>query len=297
MKIKIAKEYFMSACSIKGLSPRTIENYDSYINRFIKFTGDIDLHELDYLLVTEYIKLQFNSGLSLASIATYIRHLKVFLRYCESELNLPPFNSKIKVPRQAKKIVDIYTNEQIKALFAEIHNKTDWVRYRNCSIIALMLDSGLRLNEITLIDISDYDIKQGLLKVHGKGNKERIVPVGKFTAYYIRLYLSNAPDRFSGRSYLFMTMSGRKLSRNAIKLFVQKLSSSLPFNFSCHKLRHNFATNYCLDLYNKGQNIDIYKLMVLLGHEDIKTTRRYLHLANQIIASKSNISHLDTIFN
>lgn len=159
-----------------------------------------------------------------------------------------------------------------------------------------MLDSGLRLNEVTLIDLADYDIKQNLLKVHGKGSKERLVPVGKFTTHFIKLYLRDLPDRLSNNAWLFSTIAGHRLTRTTIKLFIQKISYSLTFRFSCHKLRHNFATNYCLDLYNKGDNIDIYKLMVLLGHEDIKTTRRYLHLANQIIASKSNISHLDTIF-
>ena len=82
----------------------------------------------------------------------------------------------------------------------------------------------------------------------------------------------------------------------AIKFLMQKISNDLDFTFSSHKLRHNFATNYCLDEYEKRGVVDIYKLMVLLGHEDIKTTRRYLYLANQIIASNSNVSHLDKIF-
>jgi site-specific recombinase XerD len=85
------------------------------------------------------------------------------------------------------------------------------------------------------------------------------------------------------------------LTANTVRLMVSKLSKQLPFTFSSHKLRHNSAINYCLDQYEKYGTIDIYKLMALLGHEDIKTTRRYLHLANQIIASKSNISHMDKV--
>ena len=78
-------------------------------------------------------------------------------------------------------------------------------------------------------------------------------------------------------------------------MLISKISKKLPFEFSSHKLRHNFGTNYCLDQYDKYGQIDIYKLMVIMGHEDIKTTRKYLHIANSIIVARSNISHLDKI--
>ena len=66
---------------------------------------------------------------------------------------------------------------------------------------------------------------------------------------------------------------------------------------SSHKLRHNFTTNYCLDMYNQKGQIDIYRLMTLLGHEEIETTRRYLHVANEIIASSESFSHVDKVYN
>jgi len=172
------------------------------------------------------------------------------------------------------------------------------MKYRNRCIIALMLDSGLRLNEVCAISLSDYDFRQNLLIVHGKGSKERLVPVGQFTRYYMKKYLAALPGYISSQkpSALFVNRDGTRITRNTVKLLVQKLSNRLPFEFSSHKLRHNFATNYCIDEYTRHGQVDIYKLMILLGHEDIKTTRRYLHLANQIIVSKSNVSHLDRVF-
>lgn len=80
------------------------------------------------------------------------------------------------------------------------------------------------------------------------------------------------------------------------KKLVSKMAKKLPFELSSHKLRHNFATNYCLDQYNAYGQVDIYRLMYLMGHEDVSTTRRYLHFANEILASKGCISHVDAIY-
>lgn len=76
---------------------------------------------------------------------------------------------------------------------------------------------------------------------------------------------------------------------------VTKLSKKLPFDISSHKLRHNYATNYCLDQYGRNGQIDIYQLMYLLGHEEVKTTSRYLHFAYEYIATMNSISHVDHV--
>ncbi len=82
----------------------------------------------------------------------------------------------------------------------------------------------------------------------------------------------------------------------SIKLMVTKLARLLPFDLSSHKLRQNFATNYCLDQYEKYENIGIQKLVYLMGHEDARTASRYLHFAYEMIAVKENISHVDSVF-
>ncbi len=82
----------------------------------------------------------------------------------------------------------------------------------------------------------------------------------------------------------------------SIKLMVTKLARLLPFNLSSHKLRQNFATNYCLDQYEKYENIGIQKLVYLMGHEDARTASRCLHFAYEMIAVKENISHVDSVF-
>lgn len=131
------------------------------------------------------------------------------------------------------------------------------------------------------------------MKVRGKGDKKRFVPLGGLAARYMQEYRNLCPFH---EKYFFVSRRGESVSRNAIKQLMQKLSEKLPFEFSAHKLRHNFATNYLLDQYEKDGKMDIYKLMIIMGHEDIKTTNRYLHYAMQVIASRENISHLDKVF-
>lgn len=298
MNINTALDFFIGSCYIKGLSDHSIYNYEIFIKRFIKFTGNIDIKDLSYQFIFSYIESLYKQELSKATIGTYIRHLKVFLRYLENEKYIEKITDKIKVPRQPKKMIRVYSEKEIKQIFESIEYNVEWIRIRNCCIIALMLDSGLRLNEVCTLNFGDLNIKQNLLKVHGKGDKERLVPIGQFTRYYIKKYMYLLPSDFSmkDKAPLFYNRMGTRMTRNSVKLFVTKLSNKLKFNFSSHKLRHNFATNYCLDQYHASGQVDIYKLMILLGHEDIKTTRRYLHLANQIIIANTNVSHLDYIF-
>ncbi len=295
MKLSKALDLFLAHCHLKGLQQRSIDNYNEFLRNVIKYLGDIDVKEFNYISVGNYIMHLYSKKLSKATIGTYLRHLKVFVKFLESENYIDEiFSSKISIPKQAKKIIHIYSNEEIKEIFQSITNPIPWIEYRNSAIIALMLDSGLRRAEISKITLQDYDIKNKNLKVNGKGDKQRLVPIGKFTQYYIKKYMQAVPYKLTVP--LFVTINNEPMTDNAIKLFISKLSVQLNFEFGCHRLRHNFATNYCIDEYKEKGSIDIYKLMLLLGHEDILTTRRYLHLANQIILSKSSISHLDRIF-
>ena len=89
---------------------------------------------------------------------------------------------------------------------------------------------------------------------------------------------------------------GNQISRNAIKVFMNRLKHKVPFDISSHKLRHNFATNFCIDNYRKTGNTGVYDLSILMGHESIETTKKYEHFAHEIIAVENSNSHLDNIY-
>lgn len=201
---------------------------------------------------------------------------------------------KIKVPKSPKKLVHIYTDDEIRNIFDSITAAEPWIALRNRAMIALMLDSGLRQNEVCTLKRINISWNEGTLTVFGKGDKERVVPFGNLSRYFMIEYDKICPFK---HAYFFASQKGGVVTCNAVKLLINKIAKQLPIPLSSHKLRHNFATNYCLDHYEKYGQVDIYKLMVIMGHEDIETTRKYLHHANSILASKSNISHLDKIMN
>lgn len=304
MVISECLDMFIGHCKLRRLSEKTIENYDRNVSRFIEYIGDVDVSELDIYLVNKYIgylvdKVKennfktFDCKLSKASIGTYLRELKVFIKYLEDEDIVSDINKKIKLPKQSKKLVKIYSNEEIQDIFNAVGSGT-WLQFRNRSMIALFLDSGLRLNEVIQLNRSDLDFRNNCVKVQGKGDKERLVPIGYYTKKYIMHYLNLRPLPNGDDNILFITKFGDRVTIDSVKMVLYRLNDKLGFKLSPHKLRHNFATNYCINQYKMYGNVDLFKLMYLLGHNDTNTTRRYLHLANQVFLSKSNVSNIDS---
>ncbi len=296
-------DMFIGQCKLKGLSEKTIENYDRNVNRFINFIGDIDTGDLNISVVNDYsthlfnkIKesnfIKYDTKLSKASIGTYLRDLKVFISYLEDEDFVSNIKKKVKLPKQSKKLVKIYSNDEINDIFDTIGSRT-WLQFRNRSIIALFLDSGLRLNEVIQINYSDIDFRNNFIKVHGKGDKERLVPIGYYTKKYLMRYINLRPLPNKDADILFINQYRDRVTMDSVKMIFYRINKKTGLNISPHKLRHNFATNYCINSYQQYGTVDLFKLMTILGHSDTNTTRRYLHLANQVIISKSNVSNMD----
>ncbi len=296
MTLEKAIARFITSRKLHGYSENTIRDYQDFLKRFLKYAGNIEVDDITLDILEDYTEYLFNHNLAKASVGTYLRHLKAFIHYlCDNGyISEKQLYTKITVPRAPKKILKIYSDMEVEKIFQSVEATPEWIRLRNCCIIAFMLDSGLRQSEVCAIQIQDIYLGEHLLKARGKGSKERIVPYGVMTSRYLEAYRSQCPYKES--DILFVNRDGTPLTRNAVKLFVNRIEKTLGFELSSHKLRHNFATNYLIDQYNEKGTIDIYKLMALLGHEDIETTRRYLHIANGFIASKENISHIDRIF-
>ena len=294
MNLIEAREEFIHSRQKKDLSPISLKSYRDCLESFLQYLGyEFDINNLTPLFIERYIDMVMERGISRATKATYMRNLKIFLCWIEQTYNLQVYATSIFVPKTPKKILRIYTDCEIVEIFNSSVNYISWISDRNKAIIALMLDSGLRQNEVCTLEKKNLLFKQGIVKVLGKGSKERIVPLGNLAMQYVQRYLNNCPHKKS--EYVFLNLYGIELTCDAVKHLMYKIASKLPFEFSSHKLRHNFATNYCLDQYEKYGQVDIYRLMVLMGHEDITTTRRYLHMANQIIATRTNISHIDRL--
>lgn len=295
MTLQSAFDNFIFSRQLEGLAKKSIDCYMSFIQPFVAHIGsNLDISALNRDLINGYIKTLLKRTLSRATVATYIRHIKIFLKWTEEEYKVCFETDKIKVPKSPKKVLHIYTDDEIVQIFNTVSAEEEWLRVRNCCIIALMLDSGLRQNEVCTLLRADINFQSCTMKICGKGNKERVVPFGKITKHYMALYNSLCPYQ---SEFFLVSCHGEPLTTNAVKLFMSKIAKNLPFPFSSHKLRHNFATNYCINQYEQHGKVDIYSLMLLMGHEDVETTQRYLHFAQQIIATRTSISHLDKVLN
>lgn len=293
MTLQKAFEKFIFAKRIQGLSAKSIADYEMMIGLFVRYIGeDISVENLTREQVDGYMMYQLERGLSRSTFASYVRNAKIFLIWLEKECSIDVQATEIKTPKTPKTMPYIYSNEDIARIFSIIQFDEEWLTYRNKSIVALMLDSGLRQEEICNLKKTDVDFHGNIIKVHGKGNKERLVPLGLLAKRFLITYLELCPHE---SKRIFVNLHGENLTTTALKQMARKMAKELPFEFSCHKLRHNFATNYCLDQYEQYGKIDVYSLMAIMGHESIQTTERYMHIATQILASRQHISHLDRI--
>lgn len=282
---------FLREKKLQGLSKKSLKDYEIIIGLFVSYIGtDTNIFDIDRDLIDAYIEYQVDRDISLSTFATYVRNTKIFLMWLEKEYNIDIQASNIKIPKSPKVSLYIYSVDDINLIFSIISFDEKWMEYRNKSMVALMLDSGLRQSEICHLKLSDIDFCGNIIKVHGKGEKERHVPLGGYSKKYILAYLENCP--YKSKS-LFVNIHGEPITPNALKQMAAKMAKELPFKFSCHKLRHNFATNFCIDQFEQMGRMDAYSLMVLMGHSNMKTTERYLHWAKEIVCSKQHISHLD----
>lgn len=288
---------FLYEKKLSGLKDSSINDYIYQLRRFQEYIDfNMPADHLDENMIELYIDELYKSHLKRGTIHSYIRSLRIFLKYASEKtiLSINPY--KIKVPRMPKKQVKVYTDDEIQIIFKSIKSSKIWLKYRNICIIALMLDSGLRQMEVSNLRMEDIQFPENRMIVHGKGDKDRYVPIGDSVKSLLQGYIISCPfidNRKTGP--VFYSEEGSQLSKNAIKLMFQRLKKNLPFEISSHKLRHNFATNYCLNLLEKHKTIDPLQLKALMGHESIQTTEKYIHTAMSISAAKNYDSHLDKL--
>lgn len=293
MTVQDAVQEFLLQKRVEGLQKKSVESYDCNLKIFVAFIGaNVDIEGLAWDQVSAYILDLYGSSRSRATVSSYIRDLKVFLRWVSGEYSLSFNYAKVKVPKSPKKNVKIYSDDEILQIFALCQASVPWITARNRAIIAFCLDSGLRQCEIINMQRSDIFYQLMIVKVTGKGAKDRMVPMGSVTLSLLLDYLQLCPYDSAA---VFLGRRGQPMTSNAIRQFMSKLQRQLPFSLSSHRLRHNFATNFCIDHLKKSGSSAVYDLSILMGHESIETTKRYEHFAHEIIAAGSNISHLDGI--
>lgn len=264
----------------RGLSDNSIKSYEYDLILFKKFLIANKINDTPLNCKPETIKNYLYKSFSdkkSISQARSISAIKSFFNYLifEGYIKDSPI-SNIESPKQEKKLPKVLTEEEIKKLINSIDLNHDFGQ-RNKTIIEILYGTGIRVSELINLKLSNIFFKENIIKVIGKGNKERFVPLGEIASNEMKIYINNRNRlKIDSKSsdILFLNRYGRGLTRSMIFKIISDASKrvGLDKKISPHTLRHSFATH----LIKNGA--DLRTIQMILGHESITTTEIYTHL-------------------
>jgi site-specific recombinase XerD len=296
---------------VEGKSPRTITWYSEMIAQFQKYLGSNgyldNLSSLNINTTRDYVHYlrsrpryeghphiqKRDRNLSPKTIQCHVRALRSFSRWLYSEgYTETNVLTNLRLPKAPAIMIEPISPGEIRLILAT-DNKDSATGVRNHAILETMLDTGLRVSEIAGITLSGLNLKDGYIKVMGKGSKERIVPIGKHVQMILFSYIDKtrpAPIKPSCNK-LFLSRSGEPITPNTIKLMFSRLAKKSGVGrLHAHLCRHTFAINYLL---NGG---DIFSLKEILGHTTLEMVNHYLHFTStQIVVQHHKYSPMDKL--
>lgn len=285
MKCSEVLDKFITNQKVIGNTKETIEYYKKRIGYFIDFVNDKDINNVvidDYNSYAIYLINKITdkgTNLSSATIKTTLNASKIFLKYSyDNKFMISDLYKNIKPYKQIKKTIVVLSAEDINKLLNS-QNEFTIIGLRNLLAISLMLDAGLRVSEVVNLNVEDISKELGVIKVLGKGKKERLVPLTDSIIKYYDKYVFLA-SLYSGALFLDSD-TGLRMTSSGISQILRRIKKEQHFNkLHPHYLRHTFAT---LFLVNGG---DPVHLQLILGHTTLYMTEQYLHLANQMTLQK-----------
>lgn len=269
----------------RNLSAHTIKSYLTDLRQFQIYVqgnvqsresfGRININMPDHLLIRSYLRALYRQKVKKSTVARKIAAVRSFFKYLlrEGRVETNPAEL-IRAPLPEKHIPAFLSVDEILAVL-NIEFKDDLLGARDRALMELFYSSGIRLGELTGLNVGDISFSQGLLKVRGKGKKERIVPVGgpalSAIQSYLKILAGVSANRVIQDGPLFVNSRGGRLTSRSVARIVDKVVriSGISRKISPHALRHSFATH----LMNAGA--DLRAIQELLGHESLSTTQKY----------------------
>ena len=277
----------------RNVSNHTMDAYKRDINQYLMYLGDLDIKNLSDVKSThirDYIRVLSDGGMAPASISRIISSIRTYYRFLSSE-NILDENPVLLInnPKLPKKLPDVLSEKEISLIINAIRESSQFYQ-RDKSIIELLYSCGIRVTELCNLEMSNLFIDEDLIRVMGKGNKERLLPLGVRSKKYLDDYIKhsrNSHIKKSGSSFVFVSRNGNQLTRAMINIILNKWTqvSGLKKSVSPHKLRHSFATH----LLEGGA--DLRFVQALLGHSDISTTQIYTHIDKHYLKEVYKIHH------
>ncbi len=278
----------------RGLSINSINSYSLDIEKLILFLENnnytVSPISIDKEIIQEFI-YSISKQVNARSQSRIISGLRSFFNYLvfEDYRSTNPMDL-IESPKIGRKLPDTLSTKEIDELIAAIDlSKPEGERNR--AIIETLYSCGLRVSELTTLKLSDLFFEEGFVKVTGKGNKQRFVPIGSNTIKYINIYKdeirSHLEIKNAFKDTLFLNRRGKQLSRAMIFTIVKQLAEKIGIkkSISPHTFRHSFATH----LLENGA--DLRSIQMMLGHESITTTEIYMHMDRRHLSEVMNKYH------
>ena len=261
----------------KGLSNNTAKAYEADISSFFQWLDNEDLKykNLQEDHINQYISFLFQRKMRSSSVNRKISSIKSFYIFLVKRnfVKNSPLNDLV-TPKQEKYLPESMSEAEVDKLLnsPDVSNK---IENRDKAMIEMLYATGMRISELVNLKMTDVDMKRCVVKVFGKGSKERLVPFGETALDSLRSYLNEREQ--SSSKEIFLSNRGKKMTRVAFwqRVKVYLIRENLKKSISPHTLRHAFATH----LLNRGA--DLRSVQLLLGHSDLSTTQIYTHIAKQ----------------
>ena len=261
----------------KGLSNNTAKAYEADISSFFQWLDNKDLKykNLQEDHINQYISFLFQRKMRSSSVNRKISSIKSFYIFLVKRnfVKNSPLNDLV-TPKQEKYLPESMSEAEVDKLLnsPDVTNK---IENRDKAMIEMLYATGMRISELVNLKMTDVDMKRCVVKVFGKGSKERLVPFGETALDSLRSYLNEREQ--SSSKEIFLSNRGKKMTRVAFwqRVKVYLIRENLKNSISPHTLRHAFATH----LLNRGA--DLRSVQLLLGHSDLSTTQIYTHIAKQ----------------
>lgn len=289
----IIEEYLRFIQLEKGLSTNTIGAYKRDLTKYANYLDENKITHIDFVdrqTIQQCLGSLHDEGASSKSLARFVSTVRSFHQFALREKYAAKDPTVlIETPKYDKKLPDVLEINEVIALL-ETPDLSKNNGYRDRTMLELLYATGMRVSELIHIEIDDINLIMGFVKVFGKGNKERIVPLGEAVIEYLTHYIENIRPQLLKRTVtpvLFLNMHGKPLSRQAIWKMIKQngIKANINKTLTPHTLRHSFATH----LLENGA--DLRAVQEMLGHSDISTTQLYTHVSKSQIRKMYNEFH------
>jgi integrase/recombinase XerD len=267
----------------KGLSPNTVSAYARDLNKFSVFAEKrkLALESVSRDDLVDFLASLYRQKLESKSVARHLVSLRNFFRFAQIQELIPADpTQKLESPKIRRSLPGYLRLEDVDRLLAQPDPKTPF-GLRDCAMLEVLYSAGLRVSELVGLRVTDLDTKVGSVRCIGKGDKERMVPVGKKALSMVEKYLRDARPKLIGKApaspMLFVNRRGGPLSRVGVWKILSAYGrrAGLRVALTPHMLRHSFATH----LLERGA--DLRSVQLMLGHADISTTQIYTHVVEE----------------